>query len=115
MEGVVTFNSLRPHKFIHSIKYSKWFEENGVYCRCPAQWNPIKREIALEIMFPEISFQEDRVYSARIYSHLKSEVYIDSPIYFFNFILNKTDQQWKYRIKTRGVDIEPMIKDWGKF
>lgn len=115
IEGEVTFNGNKPKKFIQSIRYNKWFEENNIYCRCPNHLSPVKREIALQVMFPEISFQEDRVYSARIYSYLKKESFIDGIIYFYKFIKNKQDQSWKYRVKTKGVDIEPMIRDWGRF
>jgi glycosyltransferase involved in cell wall biosynthesis len=114
MSGIVTFNGRNPHTFIQSINYNRWFEKDGIYFRCPNHLNPIKREIALQVKFEPINFQEDRVYSSRIYPLLKTETYINGPIYFYNFIKGKSDQKLKLRGK-RGVDIEPLIRTWSRF
>jgi hypothetical protein len=54
-----------------------------VYYRCPNHLNPIKREIALQVMFPELSRGEDRDFSMRVKRLLKKEEYIDGIIYFY--------------------------------
>ena len=83
IEGIITLNDIGPRKFIHSLKYKNWFEEGEVYYRFPNHLNPIKREIALKVGFPDISNQEDKAYSYNIQGLLKTETYIDEPIYFY--------------------------------
>lgn len=74
----------------HSLKYDKWWQETNKdnptlmnYYRNPNHLNPIKREYATQIGFPHINIGEDRDYSYRILPYLKSEVYIDKPIYHY--------------------------------
>jgi hypothetical protein len=86
LEGIVTFDGRNPRRFIHSMKYDHWFEKDGVYYRPPNHLSPVKREIALQVMFPDISFSEDRDYSMKILRLLASEVHIDSPIYYYRTV-----------------------------
>jgi cellulose synthase/poly-beta-1,6-N-acetylglucosamine synthase-like glycosyltransferase len=83
IEGIVTFKQVGPKKFIHSLQYDDWFEKDEIYYRCPNHLNPIKREIALEVKFPEKSWQEDQDFSYRLKGKLKTETYIKGPIYFY--------------------------------
>ena len=83
IEGIITCTGMGPKKFIHSLQYTDWYEQNDVYYRCPNHLNPIKREIALDTKFPETSWQEDKDFSHRLAGKLKSEVYIKGPIYFY--------------------------------
>lgn len=83
IKGIIVGNRIEPRVFIHSLEYSEWFEKNGVYYRCPNHLNPIKREIALKVGFPDKSFGEDRDYSYGIKQFLTSEVMIDEPIYYY--------------------------------
>jgi glycosyltransferase involved in cell wall biosynthesis len=85
MTGIITFNGTNPRKFIHSIKVNEWYESNGVYYRYPNHLNPVKRELALQVGFPECNFGEDKNYSDRLKPLLKTEVMIDTPIYFYNY------------------------------
>jgi glycosyltransferase involved in cell wall biosynthesis len=83
LEGIITTKTFGPRKFIHSLKYTDWYEENEVYYRCPNHLNPIKREIALEVGFPDLSFQEDKDFSLRLKGKLQTEVYINQPLYYY--------------------------------
>lgn len=83
IEGIIVQKGIGPRKFIHSLRYNDWYEDNNVYYRCPNHLNPIKREIAMGIKFPEISYHEDRDFSIRLKDHLKTEEYIEDPIYFY--------------------------------
>jgi len=83
IEGIITQKHLGSRKFIHSIKYKEWYEENNIYYRCPNHLNPVKREIALKVGFPDLSYQEDKDYSLRLKEELVTEVYITDPIYFY--------------------------------
>jgi len=85
MEGIMTTNGLEPKKFIHSNKYKKWFEQDGVYYRNPNHLCPIKRSIAVSAKFPLVNHGEDRIFSEAIRPLLKKESYIDNPIYYYLF------------------------------
>jgi glycosyltransferase involved in cell wall biosynthesis len=82
IEGTI-INRNREEKFIHSIRYSSWYTENGIHYRCPNHLNPIKRKIALSVGFLDVSVGEDHDYSLRLKPLLKTEVYIKTPIYFY--------------------------------
>lgn len=80
----------------HSLKYTHWWDEPNKddsnlknYYRNPNHLNPIRREIALHVGFPEINFGEDKDYSYKIRQYLKTEVYIDKPIYHYLVRSNK--------------------------
>jgi len=83
MQGVITFQGQCPRIFIHSTKYDSWFEQNDVYYRPPNHLNPVKRELALQVGFPELNHGEDRDYSMRLKSLLKSEKFITGVIYHY--------------------------------
>lgn len=84
MEGLITFQSKNiTRKFIHSMKYSSWFTKDDVYYRCPNHLNPVKRDIAKKVGFLNISVGEDHDYSNRLFPLLKTEVYIQEPIYYY--------------------------------
>lgn len=74
----------------HSLKYTHWWDEVNNeqphlrnYYRNPNHLNPIKREYALQVGFPEINFGEDKDYSYNILKYLKTEMYIDKPVYHY--------------------------------
>ena len=85
MEGIITFDGKRPQKFIHSLRYTSWYEKDGVFYRNPNHLSPVKRELALQVKFPYINNGEDHDYSKRLLPLLKTEVYLDNPIYFYEF------------------------------
>jgi glycosyltransferase involved in cell wall biosynthesis len=83
IKGIIVQKNHKPKTFIHSIKYKDWYEENGIYYRCPNHLNPIKREIAKTVGFPNLSYHEDKDFSIRVKDFLKIENFIDDPIYFY--------------------------------
>jgi hypothetical protein len=89
IEGIITTNGINPKKFIHSIKYTTWFQKDNIYYRCPNHINPIRRDLAIQIKFPEINKSEDRGFSLGILHLLKKEVYISGPIYNYLYITRK--------------------------
>ena len=89
MEGIVTFNGQNPRRFVHSLRYREWFERDGVYYRNPNHLSPVKRELALQVGFPEKNYWEDRDYSARLLHLLNREVYIMGPIYYYLYVKQK--------------------------
>lgn len=78
----------------HSIIYKEWKNipdniENPTkwtFERCPNHLNPVKREHALKARFPDKVIGEDQDYSYRLRGMLKSEVMIETPIYFYWFV-----------------------------
>lgn len=86
LEGIITTDSKRPKKFIHSLQYKKWFESNGIYYRNPNHLNAIKRDIALKVGFSSKSHGEDRDFSMAVLPHLKTEYYIEGPIYYYKYV-----------------------------
>lgn len=84
MEGIITFQKRQERRlFVHSIQHKEWYEMDKVYYRCPNHLSPVKRELALQTGFPDKTIGEDRDYSMRLLPLLKTEVYIDGPIYFY--------------------------------
>lgn len=70
--------------FRHSIQFQCWYTGSDAFYRTPNHLNPIKRKIALHVCFPSKNFGEDQHYSDGIKRQLKTEKYIDHPIYFYN-------------------------------
>jgi glycosyl transferase family 2 len=92
MEGLISIDGRQPKKFIHSLRYGSWFEKNNIYYRNPNHLNPIRRDLAIAAGFPEdVRTGEDHKYSVRLQQAqvLKTEVYLDGPIYFYDFLTRK--------------------------
>ncbi len=89
--GEITIDGKNPKTFIHSIRYKEYSEKNGIYYRPPNHLNPIKREIAIKKMFPEVNFNEDTQWTMAICNDnlIKTESQIDEPYYFYRFNSNK--------------------------
>lgn len=86
LEGIVTVDGKNSKTFIHSLKYDRWFEKNGIYYRNPNHLNAIKRDICLKVGFSSKSHGEDRDFSMAILPYLKTEEYISGPIYYYKYI-----------------------------
>ena len=93
---LMTTDNVIQEKTFHSIKYTHWYDEKDPdkpwlkrYYRNPNHLNPVKKEYACQVRFPNISMGEDKSYSERLKSFLKTEEYIVEPIYFYEFRSNK--------------------------
>ena len=80
----------------HTMKYDYWSHENDPdnpglmkFYRCPNHLNPVKRELAVQVPFPEINFGEDGKYSNALRQFLDTEVYIQESIYIYLYRSNK--------------------------
>jgi glycosyltransferase involved in cell wall biosynthesis len=80
----------------HSLKYDHWWDEVNKdnpqlknYYRNPNHLNPVRKEYAVRTMFPEINMGEDKQYSMGILKYLKTESYIERPIYTYLFRTTK--------------------------
>lgn len=88
LDGIITTDGQNPRAFVHSLKYTEWFEKDGVYCRPPNHLNPMKTAIGKNFRFPEINHGEDREWSMAICKAgvLKKEVSIGKPYYFYDYV-----------------------------
>jgi len=96
MHLLMTTDGHNECRTFHSLKYHTWYDEEDEtrpgrrkYFRCPNHLNPVKRELALRTNFPQISHGEDKDYSLRLLNLLKTEEYIEEPIYYYEFRTNK--------------------------
>lgn len=88
-QGIITFDGTNQRQWYISKDYGRWYEENNVYYRTPNHLSPVKRELALQVGFPDVNFSEDNDYSHRLYPLLKTEEKIEKNIYFYHYISNK--------------------------
>ena len=96
MHLLMTVDGANTEKTYHSLKYRSWYHEADPtnpgklrYFRNPNHLNPVKREYALQVRFPEINNGEDRKYSEELLPFLHTEVYIEQPIYFYLYRSHK--------------------------
>ena len=96
MHLLMTVDGENEERTYHSLRYDHWWDEPDPersgrrrYFRNPNHLNPVKRELALKVRFPEINHGEDHDYSKAIHPHLKTEEYIESPIYYYLYRSNK--------------------------
>ena len=84
---------------IFSIRHSHWDENKDGYdhIRCANPKSVIRRRKALIVGFPDMRFGEDRVFSEAVTPHLKSEVFINKPLYYY--IHRSSDHNERYGIK----------------
>ena len=89
INGVITFDGEKSKRWSISIKHGHWHETDEMYFRTPNHISPVRRSIALQAKFPDISYGEDMEYSKRIFPMLKNEVCIEKPLYHYKYISQK--------------------------
>jgi len=94
----MTTNGQNPETCIHSLQNKKWEKRNGVYLRSVTHFNPVKRELALQVGFKDMHFGEDHDYSNRLTPLCKTEVFIDEFLFDYRYS-NKEKHNEKYGIK----------------
>ena len=81
--------SNRKHKsmFYHTIKNKKYYRSMRGYERPPNHLNPMRRDIALQYSFEDISMGEDTDWAMRICldGKLKKEVFLPRVLYYYDF------------------------------
>jgi glycosyltransferase involved in cell wall biosynthesis len=93
IRGIITTDGDfdRARQFYHSMKYETWFTENGAYYRCPNHLNPVKKSIAVQVPFKPVTFEEDYLYSMALRQLLKTEQFIDTALYHYDYWSRKRD------------------------
>ena len=91
LRQITTTNGEDPRDCRSSVHYS-WEERDGVFWRGVLHLNPIKRAIAQQVPYPEISFGEDFEWSMAIARRgaIRTEYLVEKPIYFYDFRTPKT-------------------------
>ena len=93
LRGLMTWDGLKPEIFEHSIKYHSWNTtlNNIKYERFPNHLNCIKSSIAKQVKFKSLNHGEDRNWSYELNNKqlIKTEYFIDSVIYNYQYIQNK--------------------------
>jgi hypothetical protein len=75
-------------KSIFSIKHKSWDDKEEGYdqVRCANPKSVIRRSIALQVGYEDSRFGEDRVFSEAVTPLLKSEVFIEKPLYQYRYV-----------------------------
>jgi len=91
LTGIITINHTRKKKFIHSIRYNCYSEDNEAYYRPPNHINCIRRSIAIQYPFPHKSFSEDTDFAMCMVKNkaLNTEHHIDDILYYYNYLSKK--------------------------
>ena len=73
---------------IFSIKHKSWDDKEEGYdqVRCANPKSVIRRSIALQVGYEDSRFGEDRVFSEAVTPLLKSEVFIEKPLYQYRYV-----------------------------
>lgn len=86
--GIITTNGRGARRFKIS-KDCNYEEKRGVYYRYNNHLCPVKRSIALQVGYKDMSHEEDYDYATRLQPFIKTEVFIDQNLYFYKYLTNK--------------------------
>jgi glycosyltransferase involved in cell wall biosynthesis len=96
MHLLMTVDGENEERTYHALKYDHWWDEPDPerpgrtrYFRNPNHLNPVKKELALKTKFIDTDWGEDLEYSKGLLQYLKTEEYIESPIYYYLCRSNK--------------------------
>lgn len=100
MNVVMSTNGKNFQRCCHSLKYPEWKEkvDGWDYVRNTTHFNPIRREIALQVGFKDLRFGEDKLYSDAVTKLCKKEIYITEPLFHYKYS-TKIPHQRKYGFK----------------
>jgi hypothetical protein len=84
---------------LFSIRYKKWAENIGEFdhIRCANPKSVIRRVKALQAGFSNIRFGEDKLFSERVTPLLRSEIFINKPLYMYRYV--SSGHKERYGIK----------------
>lgn len=94
INGKITTNGMNEIDWRLSKNYENiTIKENGkdIYLRKTNHIAPVKRELALKAMFPNISNAEDKAYSEALNPYLKTETIILEQMYHYRYLTNNKE------------------------
>lgn len=96
----MTTNGVRPQVCCHSLRNKVCAENvNGYdYVRWVTHFNPVKREIALQVGFKDLRYAEDKPYWDGVTKLCKTEVFINKKMFHYRYS-NKIPHKLKYGLK----------------
>jgi hypothetical protein len=81
----MTTNGQKPETCIHSLRNPEWAFKNGEYLRNVTHFNPVKKDLALQVGFPDLRFGEDKVYSDAVSKLCEKEIFIDDFLFDYRY------------------------------
>lgn len=96
----MTTNGNKPQTCCHSLQYPEWKSnvDGYDYVRNVTHFNPVRRELALQVGFKDLRFGEDKIYSDAISKLCKQEYYIPEIIFHYRYT-NTIPHRLKYGFK----------------
>ena len=85
----------RTGRAFHSLENNGWSTEPRGYLRDITHLNPIRREIAMKGTFEGIR-GEDRQWAEQIRPYVKTQVYVDRVMYFYDYNRRKSQRGGEY-------------------
>lgn len=91
--GIITDKGQNPTEFVQSLQNKTHSKKNGQYLWPIRHLNPVKKELATKFKFTNKNNGEDTDWHIKLNRSglLKTEVFIDKPIYFYNYDLDKSE------------------------
>jgi len=65
----------------HSLRHAEW--DDDTLSRHVSHLNPVRRELARKVPFPDLGYREDNVWAHAMREHLDTEHYLDEIMYFY--------------------------------
>ena len=85
LRGLYFLNGKYDRPFIHSIKYTHWWQDANGYYRNPNHISCLRRELILDIPFPDIYVGEDGKFSEALFAsgRMKKEYSMSETLYLY--------------------------------
>lgn len=83
----MTTNGINPQICCHSLRYPKWENKKDGYdyVRNVTHFNPILRNISIQVGYDDVRYGEDKTYSDKVTKLCKSEVFIQEPLFNYRY------------------------------
>lgn len=86
-----TKSTVRTGRALHSLEHNGWSTGPRAYLRDVTHLNPIRRDLAVMGRFDGVS-GEDRRWSEQVRPHVRSQVYVDRVMYFYDYNRRKSQR-----------------------
>ncbi len=96
----MTTNGKNPQVCCHSLRFKVWAKKKGGYdyVRNVTQFNPVRRDLALQVGFRDMRYGEDKIYSDALTELCHREVFINKKLFHYRYS-NAVQHKKKYGIK----------------
>lgn len=87
--------NVRISRALHSLEHNGWSTDARAYLRDITHLNPVRRDIAIKGTFEGIR-GEDRKWAEQIRPYVKTQVYVDKVMYFYDYNRRKSQRGGEY-------------------